>query len=170
MKGLIISLAPLILLSSCYSYRIFPKAIRDYTYSGPRQRAYVLNPELKKEYKILLSSNVFDIATDSAKAAIKVRLYPMRMTASCGQPITGSLITLGQVPVLLPDRYQYRFDIISNEVSTPYSTEMQIATHVWFWDMFVFDKKFKKKAGQVLLANYYSTKTPARLVSNVRHK
>ncbi len=170
MRRTIISLVPLILLSSCYSYRIFPKAIRNYTYSGPRQKAYVLNPELKKEYKILISSNVFDITRDSTGAVINLKLYPMRMTSSCGQPITGSLITLGQVPVLLPDRYQYRFDIISNAVSTSYTTEMLIATHVWFWDMFVIHKKFNQKAGQVLLSNYFSTKAPAGLVSDVKHK
>jgi hypothetical protein len=156
MKLPIIISAALILFSSCYSYKIFPKETRDYTYSGPRQKAYILNPQLKKEYKILRSSKVFDLTSDSAEATIIIKLRPIKSRPSCGQPLTGSLVTLGQVPIYLPDRYQYSFEEISKDINTSHSFEIQIATRVWFWDIFVFNKKFDQKAGQVLLSDYYS--------------
>lgn len=147
----------LVLLSSCYSYKIYPIEIRNYTYSGDRKKAYVLNPQLKKEYKILQSSNIFEIVSDSLDiTAIKINLQPLKKRYACGQPITASLITLGQVPVLLPDCYKYSFEEIAGTNSTSHFIEMHIATRVWFWDMFIFKKKFNQKAGQVLLAKYYA--------------
>ncbi|HTQ64064.1 MAG TPA: hypothetical protein VMI12_04665 [Puia sp.] len=80
----------------------------------------------------------------------------MKRNIACGEPALGSLITLGQVPVLLPDKYQYRFDEISNTVIVHKQQELEVATRYWFWDMFVFNKNFNKKAGQTLLAGYYN--------------
>lgn len=156
MKLLLIIFVSLILLSSCHTYKIFPKEIRNYSYSGPRKKAYILNPQLREEYKILRLSGAFDIATDSSDAAINIKLYPLKRKLSCGQPIMGSLVTLGQVPVLFPDRYQFQFETIAGDITTTHSIEMHIATQIWFWDMFVFNKKFDQKAGQILLFNYYS--------------
>lgn len=145
----------LILFSSCYSYKINPKELRNYTYSGKKQKVYVLNPELKKEYKILEDSTIFEITSDSAdKTMLNIKLHPFKKRLACGQLIMGSLITLGQVPVLLPDRYEYFFDEINNNITTTRTIEMQIAQRCWFWDMFVFNKKFNQKAGQVLSAKY----------------
>ncbi len=42
-----------VLLTSCYSYRISNKGYSDYEYKGERSYAYVTNPQMKKEYKIL---------------------------------------------------------------------------------------------------------------------
>lgn len=147
----------LILFSSCYSYKIYPKELRNYTYAGKKQKVYVLNPELKKEYKILQASTIFEITSDSAdKTVLNIKLHPFKKRLAFGQLIMVSLITLGQVPVLLPDRYEYFFDEINNNITTTRTIEMQIATKVWFWDMFVFNKKFDEKAGQVLSAKYNS--------------
>lgn len=157
MRPLIIIPICLISFSSCFNYKIFPKEIRSYTYSGKRQKAYVVNPALKKEYSILRSSDAFEIVSDSSDSdAVKIVLHPIKRSFVCGEPILGSLITLGQVPVLLPDRYEYSFEEIAGTRKTSRSYEMQIATQFWFWNMFVFNKKFDKKAGRVLLAKYYA--------------
>src|SRR5688500_2728706 len=46
--------------SSCYSYKVFPKEYRKFEYTGERKSAFVLNPELKKEYAILSHSGIFN--------------------------------------------------------------------------------------------------------------
>lgn len=147
----------LVLLSSCYNYKIFPKEIRNYSYSGPRPKAYVLNPQLKKEYKILKAANIFELVPDSAGSnTLKISLRPLKKRFTCGEPVLGSLITLGQVPVLFPDRYEFSFEEIAGNDSKVHNVEMDIAEQLWFWNMFVFNKKFDKKAGQILLARYYT--------------
>jgi hypothetical protein len=67
-----------------------------------------------------------------------------------------SLITLGQMPVLLPDRYQLTFTEIQKADSTQRRFELLIATRFWFWDMFAINKKFNQKAGQALRSKYYN--------------
>lgn len=144
------------LFSSCFSYRIFPREDSKFVYEGAKKKAYVQNPALKKEYKILKRASIFELTDDSLdQAAVKIRLHPLTKRFSCGEPLLGSLITLGQVPVYLPDRYQYAFDEWQGSASTPRQFELHIATRYWFWDMFNFKKGFDKKAGQALLADYY---------------
>ena len=142
--------------TSCYSYKIFPKEYRNYVYEGQRKTAFVLNPELEKEYGILKASGIFILTTDSLNGeSLKLRLHPLGSGFVCGQPVLASLFTLGQVPVYLPDTYSYRFEEIGRD-TTLRKIELKIATRVWFWDLFAFPKKFRKKAGMALLAAYYN--------------
>ncbi len=146
-----------IIFSSCYSYKIFPKEYRNFTYNGEKQTAFITNPELKKEKEILEQSGIFVFTNDSLNNhSVKIKLHPITRNFSCGQPIIASAFTLGQVPVYFPDRYRYQFDEINNDGTTTKSFELLIAQRTWFWDMFVIHKRFKQKAGKALLANYYS--------------
>jgi len=145
------------LLCSCYSYKIYPKKARTFVYTGEKKKAFILNPELKKEFKILKRSGIYTIVDDNSDTSvIKIKLYPITRSFVCGEPILGSLITFGQVPVILPDRYQYQFDEFSKCDTIHKQQELQIATRYWFWDMFVFNKNFDKKAAQTLLACYHN--------------
>jgi len=145
-----------ILFCSCYSYKIYPKEARKFAYTGEKKEVFILNPELSNEYKILKNSGIYKIVDDSSKnSVLKIKLYPIGKNYACGQPIIASLITLGQVPVYFPDRYQYQFDECSKIDTIHIKQELLVATRVWFWDMFAFNKNFKKKAGQTLLAGYY---------------
>ena len=157
MKYFILLTSTSILLSSCYTYKIFPEEYKNVTYSGARQVAYILNPELRKEYKILQSSKIFELTYDSSdKSAIKIKLLPIKKGSACGQPLTASLLTLGQVPIYLPDTYEYTFDELKETETIGHRFEMRIATRIWFWDMFLLKKNFEQKAGQVLSVKYYS--------------
>jgi hypothetical protein len=39
-----------------------------------------------------------------------------------------------------------------------------VAERVWFWDMFTFQKNFKKFAGKALAGNYYENKIVANRI------
>lgn len=143
-----------ILLSSCYSYKIYPKEYRNIEAAYPQVSAFVLNPNLIKELEILESSTIFNIVDDSTRADIHINLHPMEKSFVCGQPLTLSMLSLGQVPVMLPDRYLFRFDEIDKGVVTERKFELQIAQRVWFWDVFAFNKKFEEKAGQAVMGVY----------------
>lgn len=157
MRMLLFTIFIAILFSSCYSYKIFPREDRSFSYSGQKKKAFVINPELSKEFHILKRSGIFQLTNDSLdNSAIKIKLYPFQKNFACGEPILGTLVTLGQLPVLLPDRYYYKFDEIQKSDSIQKQFELDIATRFWFWDMFAFNKRFNQKAGQTLLARYYT--------------
>jgi hypothetical protein len=142
--------------SSCYTYRIYPKEHRNYVYTGERKKAYVQNPELK-EFQTFQAANIFQLTSDSTDAtAVQIKLYPVGRSFVCGQAILASLITLGQLPVVFPDRYFFSFDEIQSGTITHHRFKLQVATRYWFWDMFAFRKRFKQKVGQSLLANYHT--------------
>jgi len=159
MKLFLLTISLAVLLSSCYSYRIFPKEYRDFTYTGEKKEAFVLNPELTKELQIFKQAGIFKLVTDTVnKPVVKIKLYPLQKDFVCGQPMIGSFITLGQLPVLLPDKYQYRFDEVHTADTIQRLYELKIATRYWFWDMFAVKKNFSQKAGHTLLAEYYNSK------------
>jgi hypothetical protein len=150
-------IALVFLLTSCYSYKIFPKEYRKFEYRGQKQLAFVINPELKKENRILKQSGIFEFTADTSKAnCLKIKLRPLGKTIMCGEPILASALTLGQFPVYFPDKYYYQFQIISQGDTTLKSFELRVSQRYWFWDMFLFGKNFSRKAGKALLANYYS--------------
>src|SRR5258705_7827329 len=100
MKIILFTILPVILLSSCYTYKIFPKEYRDFTYVGEKKEVFILNPELTKEFEILKKSGVFKIVTDTlSKSVVKIKLHPFKKSIACGQSVTASLFTLGQLPV-----------------------------------------------------------------------
>ena len=142
--------------TSCYTYKIFPKEDRHFTYRGEKKMAFVLNPELAKEYAILKQSGIFTLTTDSLNDnVVKVKLEPLSRGFVCGNPIIASVFTLGQLPVYLPAPYTYRFQEVSTHGTISRDLTLQLAQRFWFWDMFAFKKNFKGKAGQALLVSYY---------------
>lgn len=143
-------------LPSCYTYKIFPKEYRNFSYSGLNKRARVINPELAKEYEIIRLSEIFELTNDSTDNNIlKINLHPIKKPFTDNGAIVITFITIGQVPTLFADRYNYDFDEIHHEDTIHRKLELHIAERVWFWDMFDFHKNFNKKAGQALSANYY---------------
>ena len=143
-----------IFFCSCYTYQVFPKEFRKLENENPKRNAYVENDTLKTELEILASSELFEITSDSTKADLKIKLYPLKQRFVCGQPLTASMLTIGQIPVYLPDIYLYRFDEIENGKTTERKLELKIAQRVWFWDMLTFTKNFEKKAGKAVLGEY----------------
>lgn len=146
-----------ILFSSCYSYKIFPEEYRSFSYNGEKKKAFVLNPGLSKEFRILQKAGIFQLTTDSLDTSVtRIKLYSLEKHFACGEPVLLSWFTLGQVPVFFPDRYDYTFDEIQRTDTIQKAFELRVAMRYWFWDIFRFHKKFQQKAGQTLLANYYN--------------
>jgi hypothetical protein len=155
MKRIATIIAVTLLLTSCYSYKIFPVAYRDFCYNGEKQTAYILNPELAKEKEILKGAGIFAFTDSLSKDCMTIKLRPLERRLSCGQPIIASLFTLGQVPVYFTDRYNYQFDEIEHGDTILKRFELLVAQRTWFWDMFKVHKRFNQQASQALLASYY---------------
>ena len=139
---------------SCYTYKIYPKEFRKLENNRAKRTVYILNDADTRTGRILKASELFEIVTDSTMADLKIKLHPIQQSYVCGQPLTLSMITFGQFPVYLPDRYFFRFDEIEDGVVTEHRLELKIAKRYWFWDMLAFNKNFEKKAGKALLGEY----------------
>ena len=73
----------------------------------------------------------------------------------CLNPLMISFMTVGQFPVFFPNTLHYKFDEIQEAQVLRKEFDLKIVKRYWFWDMFVFNKSLKQKAGSCLLANYY---------------
>jgi hypothetical protein len=141
----------LLFLNSCYSYKITNKEFRHLKKTDSKETVYILNPSLQKEYKILEYSNLFNITEDSTKTDLKIKLYPLRSYPTCGNPLMAQVFTLGQMPVSLPNNYEFQYDQIRNGKVTSEKINLGVTQRYWFWDIFTFNRNFEKKAGKVLL-------------------
>ena len=161
MKRLFIFVLAAVLLTSCRAYQIYPADYREFSYTESKRKAFVLNPDLTKEYAIFKSADIFALVDDSLSSdVVKVRLLPMDRHLACGNGAFLTLFTVGQLPVLYTDRYFYKFEEITGNSKTEKAFELQVATTVWFWNIFSSQKNFNKQAGQALLASYYN-KSPS---------
>ena len=150
---LVICLLPLI--TSCYTYRVFPVEDRRFVTRAATRTAYVVNPQLKKENAIVTSSSIFNWTRDSSEADVRIVLHPMNKRLACGNGVVGYAFFLGQLPLYLPDRYYFAFDEIGNTGTIQKKFELHVATRYWFWSFLVFNKRFDEKAGLCLSANYF---------------
>ncbi len=142
---------------SCYSYHSLPEQSTelDIQHDKERKTAYIIETDLEQELEILHSSKLFELTSDSTKADILVQVYPMKKRPqACGQALIANWVTLGQIPVFFNDYYIFQFDEIQNGHSFNHEIEFTVRQRVWFWDMFVFNKKFEKKAGESLRREY----------------
>lgn len=153
-KNTIVILLMPVFFSGCYAYKVFPKNYRAIKTPEPTTTVYIINPELIKEYSILKNAGIYVISNDSS-SSIKIKLYPLKHHFVCGQPLLSSMITLGQLPVYLPDTYQFSYEEQKGEQRELFSYELKIAKRYWFWDMFTFQKNFKTQAGKALAGNHY---------------
>lgn len=157
-----------VLTNSCYTYKVFPKEFRKLENSTNKYNAYVVNDFLHKEFKIIVSSNIFNITTDSSKADLKIKLYPMEEINAvdnytifgwnAGGDLSFGLITLGQLPIFYDETLLFQYDEIKQDIIIKRNFELKITRRIWFWDMFDFNKRFEEKAGKALLGSYINNK------------
>ncbi len=155
MKNFALLICTTLLCSSCFTYHATTKETKTSKSNSAKPFAFVTNPELKTEYQILQAADIFELTSDSMLSDItRITLLPLVSKLACGNPLAASMITLGQVPVYLPDTYIFQFSEQKGNQITQKHFPLQIQKRFWFWDMFAFNKRFTQKAGQTLSANY----------------
>lgn len=144
-----------ILFSGCVSYHVFPREDRDPPLLETRQSAFVKNPQLEQELKILQASNLYTF-TDSTSADVTVRLdtmdtYPDDVE---GSVVLGMTITLGLAPVYFADRYIYSY---SKRIRKTGKVErdtflLKVAQRTWALNAFLNAESKESKLGEALRA------------------
>lgn len=147
----------MILLNSCYSYRVQPKEFRKLENTNPQPKAYIINPTLEKEGEILKSSELFIIVEDSLYADLNIKLYPISIFRRGGDGTICSItmVTFMQLPCFNNTSYKFKFDEIYKNNVKKNDINLHINKRFWFWDFLSFKKNFEKKAGKALLGMYY---------------
>lgn len=145
-------------LSSCIpSYSATPKEYNRAKVNFTRQKAFVVNKELEKEFKILKHSDIYEIVEDSTNAA-KITLHPMETrTPSCGNPMIGSMITVGLLPSGFPYDISYRYDVTENSTTKNYQYQLKVYQSLWLFNIFRVGRTFSKQSGKALLGSYMAS-------------
>ncbi|MCJ7932337.1 MAG: hypothetical protein MUW56_01550 [Chryseobacterium sp.] len=145
-------------LWSCIpSYTAYPKEYNGAKADFSKQKAFVVNKDLKKEYDILKHSGIYEIVEDSTNAA-KITLHPMlTRTPSCGNPMIGSMITLGLLPSGFPYTIAYSYDAAENRTTKNYQYKLQVYQSLWLFNIFRLGRTFSKQSGKALLGSYIAS-------------
>ena len=147
-------------LIGCFpSYSVLPKEYKSVKQIQKREKAFVINKDLKSEFKILENSKIYEIVDDSTKSDLKIRLNPIKDVTSwrCGNMMSGSMITLGLLPSFDYQKYIFNYDKIKNNEIINKSDTIEVRQSLWLFN-FLYSKSFKKQAGKALLGNYLTNK------------
>lgn len=145
-------------LSSCIpSYSASPKEYNRAKVNFTKQKAFVVNKELKKELNILKHSDIYEIVEDSTNAA-RITLHPMtRFTPSCGNPMIGSMITVGLLPSGFPYDISYSYDVTEDKTTKNYQYQLKVYQSLWLFNIFRVGRTFSKQSGKALLGSYMAS-------------
>lgn len=141
-------------LTGCTSYVVFPKHIRGMTVPENPPEAYIINPELEREYKILEISGLFSIS-DNRSVEISITLEPMKTDIwPCGNPRLYSAMLLGIIPAYLPDKYYYNFIEERPDTVIHHQFELKVAERFSLWDIFLINPGKDRRLGEALRGEY----------------
>ncbi len=145
-------------LSSCIpSYSAYPKEYNRVKADFTKQKAFVVNKELKREFNILKHADIYEIVEDSTNAA-KITLHPMETrTPSCGNPMIGSMITVGLLPSGFPYDISYSYDVTENSTTKNYQYQLKVYQSLWLFNIFRLGRTFSKQSGKALLGSYIAS-------------
>ncbi|WP_284463629.1 hypothetical protein [Chryseobacterium sp.] len=145
-------------LWSCIpAYTVSNKEYRNAKADFTKQKAFVANKDLKKEFDILKHSKIYEIVDDSTNVA-KITLHPMTTrTPFCGNPMIGSMITLGLMPSGFPYDISYSYDIDEKNTKKNYQYNLKVYQSLWLFNIFRLGKTFSKQSGKALLGNYIAS-------------
>ncbi|HAO29515.1 MAG TPA: hypothetical protein DCQ68_21555 [Chryseobacterium indologenes] len=75
-------------------------------------------------------------------------------TPACGNPMIGSMMTLGLVPSGFPYDISYSYDTVENNTTKNYQYKLQVYQSLWLLNIFRLGKTFSKQSGKALLGSY----------------
>jgi hypothetical protein len=79
-------------------------------FDGGTRPVYVTNPELHREYQILLASGIYPLSSQR-EAARLLTLHPVRQYGRCANPLMLTMLTVGIVPGVLPAARAFNYDL-----------------------------------------------------------
>jgi hypothetical protein len=146
-------------LSSCFpSYNASNKEYRRIKPDFQKQKAFVMNKELEREFTILKQSDIYEIVDDSTDVA-KIKLYELVPDQSfqCGNLMAGSMLTLGLLPSVYRTKDTFSYDVSENNTVKNYQFKLEVNQSLWLFNIFRLGKTYNKQAGKALLGSYMAS-------------
>lgn len=146
-------------LSSCFpSYNANNKEYRRIKPDFQKQKAFVINKELEREFTILKQSNIYEIVDDSTDVA-KIKLYELVPDErfQCGNLMAGSMLTLGLLPSVYRTKDTFSYDVSDNDTIKNYQFKLEVNQSLWLFNIFRLGKTYNKQAGKALLGSYMAS-------------
>ena len=142
-----------LLLSACNSYYVFPKEHRGLSAPESRPAAYMPNPELDRELKILEASSLFALV-DSVRATRTITLDTMvYYEEGIPAPVpVFQLLTLGLWPIYIPDIYAFGFSehVHDTDEVHQHTFGLKVAEQLWTINVFRDRPALPIKPGEAL--------------------
>jgi hypothetical protein len=134
----------LVFLSSCFSYHVKTDRLAQKEFSTiEKEQAFIINQsEYPQECRIIKKSKLYAF-TDDSTTNLKIRLTKLSYlpTFRClTGPAVFMFITLGQVPIKLPESYQFEYEEIQNSETKKVNYPININKRIWFWDILSWQK------------------------------
>jgi hypothetical protein len=125
-----VPIAVALFVVGCTSYHFVEVLDKPDTMIAAGGEAFVMNPALDLELDILRRSGLYDL-TDDSSATMKIELKPLEVAGACGNPLLGTVPTLGLLPGVVYD--QYRFSYSEETVSGVRERNVLIVVQMRVW-------------------------------------
>ncbi len=116
-----------------------------------RPEAYIVNPELKQERAVLEASRLYTISPDPG-ASHKITLAPLEKHPGCGNPMLGTILTLGLLPAHMPDSYTFGYTVEGPDGKQTFRHTVAVEYQYSLWELFFVFANDNKELGRALRA------------------
>ena len=117
-------------------------------FEGGAQAVYVTNPELRREYGILLDSRIYPLSRDP-NSPRRLTLQPLRTSARCANPIALTYLSFGIIPGWLPGALTFQYDLVSLGKTEPFAHHLPVYERISLWEV-LFRQDQEKVLAQAL--------------------
>lgn len=99
----------------------------------PKQTVQVTNPELVREFEILKQSGIYHIS--NKPEAVTLTLAPLKTWHyGCGNPLLGSVLTMGILPATLPATITFGYTLTEGGSIKQYGHSIRAYTRHSIWE------------------------------------
>jgi hypothetical protein len=105
-------------------------------FEGGVQPVYVTNSEMAPEYRILKSSQIYQLSNRREGARL-LTLSPMHQGGGCGNPMMAAIFTLGIVPAVLRANCVFEYELQTDNTSEVIVHYLPVYDRfsIWEWPM-----------------------------------
>lgn len=147
-----IALLPLLLtLAACNAHIHYRGPEAEPPPASMRPVAYITNPELRHEARIIKESQLYRLSANPA-APERITLQPLLHHGGCGNGLIALMFTLGIVPVSLPDVYTLNYILQDASGTHQLSYVLNLEYTVSLWENFYIFTNDDEELGHALRA------------------
>lgn len=116
------------------------------------RKGFIVNPELKDEYLVLVKSHKCELVLES-DAEAKIELLPIRRYGRCGNPLILSIISFGLIPGYIDAGLEYQMVVTTAGHRVTYFYRLNLVERYSVWEHLVPNDRVEVMAKALSVAN-----------------